>query len=405
MISSTTQMAGIEMLRSLALAQLRGKQPASTDELIRQALGSQFPVHRATSGVTVVIPARDEGAALADALQSIAGQTLVPDRIVIVVNNSTDNTREVARGFASTQDSIPTSVLEMPGFNRHRKAGALNYGIRRLMRNGSLPSEMIFLLVMDGDTELDSNFLKRARRVLMRDYSLGGVSAACLGKPIRGETPWSSLLLFIQRIEYARFASTRLRRNVHTMSGAGSFYRVTALNDLLRHRADIFEERESNLVEDYETTLALKVLGWHITSNQGCIAYTDLMPNLRTLLAQRVRWARGTVDERRRYGWRRQTYLSIIGMIIAVPGMLYTALWVTVSVKAFTAHGMHPDYRYALLPIFWSLYQGFSVRRMGYKIILFEMALLPEALFNLIRDYWILKSIIAAYLGNTRSWK
>jgi len=362
-------------------------------------------MHRGRSGITVIIPARDEGAALADALQSIARQTLVPDRIVIVVNNSTDDTKDIAQEFASIQSSIHTSVLEMPGFNRHRKAGALNYGIHRLLRNGSFPPEIAFLLVMDGDTELDSNFLKRARRVLERDASLGGVSAACLGKPIRGETPWSRLLLLFQRIEYARFASTRLRRNVHTMSGAGSFYRIAALNDLLRQRADIFEERESNLVEDYETTLALKVLGWRITSNQGCIAYTDLMPNLHMLLAQRVRWVRGTVDEWRRYGWRRQTYLSIIGMILAVPEILYTALWVIVSVKAFTSHGRHPDYRYALLAIFWSLYQGFSVRRMGYKIILFEMALLPEALFNLIRNYWVLKSIMAAYLGNTRSWK
>jgi cellulose synthase/poly-beta-1,6-N-acetylglucosamine synthase-like glycosyltransferase len=404
MISSTTQLAGIEMLRSLASAQLRGRKSASTDTLIRQ-LGVLSAVPKGRSGITVVIPARDEGAALADALQSIARQTLGPDRIVIVVNNSTDNTKDIAQEFASINDSIPTCVLEMPGVNRHRKAGALNYGIRYLLRNGLFPPEVSYLLVMDGDTELESNFLKRARRVLERDDSLGGVSAACLGKPIRGETPWSSLLLLFQRIEYARFAFTRLRRNVHTMSGAGSFYRIAALNDLLRQRADVFEERESNLVEDYETTLALKVLGWRITSNQGCVAYTDLMPNLHMLLAQRVRWVRGTVDEWRRYGWRRHTCLSIIGMILAVPGVLYTALWVTVSVKAFTAHGMHPDYRYSLLAIFWSLYQGFSVRRMGFKIILFEMALLPEALFNLIRDYWVLKSIISAYLGNARSWK
>jgi len=340
---------------------------------------------RSRSGIVAIVPARDEGAALADTLRSMARQTLLPDRIVVVVNNSTDDTFDVALEYASTP-------------------GALNYGIRHLLRAGMLPPEVHYLLVMDGDTELDLHFLKRARRIVERDENIGGVSAACLGKPIRGDTPWKDLLLLFQKIEYGRFAATRLRRNVHTMSGAGSFYRAAALNELLGKRPDVFEERESNLVEDYETTLALKMLGWHVTSNQGCIAYTDLMPTMRMLLAQRVRWVRGTVDEWRRYGWCRATYLSIVGMILSIPGIGYAALWGTLSVRAIILHGMHLDYRFLLLGAFWSLYQGFSVRHMGYKIMLFEMALIPEAIFNLVRNYWLLKSVLKSYLGSRRAW-
>lgn len=376
---------------------------------IRTLIGLAEPVrsvsHRHRSGIVVVIPARDEGAAIADTLRSMARQTLIPDRIVVVVNNSTDDTKEIARRYAAGPGAIPTDVLEMPGFNRYRKAGALNFGIRHILRDGLLPPEIPFLLVMDGDTDLDPHFLKRARRVLERNPAMGGVSAACLGKPLQGATPWSSLLLLFQKIEYGRFAATRLRRNVHTMSGAGSFYRTASLNSLLCQRPDIFEERESNLVEDYETTLALKMLGWRITSNQGCVAYTDLMPTMRMLIAQRVRWVRGTVDEWRRYGWCHATYQSIIGMMLSIPTMLYIALWGTVSVRALMIHGAHLDYRYALLAVFWSLYQGFSARQMGYKIILFEMALVPEVLFNLVRNYWVLKSVLASYLGSARAWK
>jgi cellulose synthase/poly-beta-1,6-N-acetylglucosamine synthase-like glycosyltransferase len=345
---------------------------------------------RSRSGIVAIVPARDEGMALADTLRSMARQTLRPDRIVIVVNNSTDDTIDVAFRY-SASGSIPTDVLEMPGFNPHRKAGALNYGIH-------------YLLIMDGDTELDLHFLKRARRIVERNDNIGGVSAACLGKRIRGGTPWRDLLLLFQQIEYGRFAATRLRRNVHTMSGAGSFYRAAALNELLGKRPDVFEERESNLVEDYETTLALKMLGWHVTSNQGCVAYTDLMPTMRMLLAQRVRWVRGTVDEWRRYGWCRPTYLSIAGMIISVPGIGYTALWGALSARAIILHGAHLDYRFLLLGAFWSLYQGFSVRHMGYKVVLFEMVLIPEAIFNLVRNYWLLKSVLKSYLGSRRTW-
>ena len=384
-VSSTAQAEGLASL----IADARSMTPASVPR---------------SSGIAVIIPARDEGAALADTLHSLARQTLCPDRIIVVVNNSSDGTRDIALSYASARQSINTDVLEIPGFNRHRKAGALNYGIRYLLRDGLLPPGVRYLLVMDGDTELDLHFLKRAWRILERDSSIGGVSAACLGKPIEGGTPWCRLLLLFQRVEYGRFAATRLRRNVHTMSGAGSFYRAAALNDLLGQRPDVFEERESNLVEDYETTLALKQRGWRITSNQGCIAYTDLMPTMQMLLAQRIRWVRGTVDEWRRYGWCRATRLSIMGMILWAPGIGFAALWGTMSARAFITHDAHLDYRYLLLTAFWSAYQGLSVRHMGWKVVLFEMALVPEAMFNLVRNYWLVRSILASYLSGTRAW-
>jgi len=362
------------------------------------------PPARRTSGVAVIIPARDEGADLGDTLRSLARQTLRPDRIVVVVNNSTDGTADAALSYAATEGPVITDVLEMRGVNRHRKAGALNCGIRYLLRDGVLPPEIGYVLVMDGDTELEPHFLKRARRVIDRDRSLGGVSAACLGKPIQGGTPWRDFLLLVQRIEYGRFAATRLRHNVHTMSGAGSFYRAAALNDLLDVRPDVFEERESNLVEDYETTLALKMLGWRVTSNQGCIAYTDLMPTMRMLFAQRVRWARGTVDEWRRYGWCHATWLSIAGVILSVPETGYELLLGAVLMRAFISRGGYIDYHFLPLAALWSAYQGFSVRHMGWKVVIFEMALIPEAIFNLIRSYWLMRSVVASYLGGKRAW-
>lgn len=402
-VTTSAQPMGQNPLRGTA-EQNSVAQPEGPAALISLARSPEPESPSCRSGIAVIIPARDEGTALADTLDSLTGQTLQPDRIVVVVNNSSDNTKDIALSYASASGSCNTVVLEMPGFNPYRKAGALNYGIRHLLRGGVLPPGVRYLLVMDGDTELDLHFLKRAWRALERDGSIGGVSASCLGKPIRGTTLWSRTLLLLQRIEYARFASNRLRHNVHTMSGAGSFYRATSLNDLLAHRPDVFEERESNLVEDYETTLALKKRGWRITSNQGCIAYTDLMPTMRLLIAQRVRWVRGTVDEWRRYGWGQATWLSIITMILSVPGIGYAALWGTLSVRAYLYHGLHLDYRYLLLALFWSVYQGFSVRNMGWKIVIFEMILLPEAIFNLVRNYWLVRSIPASYLGRTRTW-
>lgn len=363
------------------------------------------------SGIAVIVPARDEGAALAGTLASLAAQTLRPDSVTVVVNNSTDATEGIARAFAALPGVPATSVLVMPGRNEFKKAGALNYGLRRLVgwrRHAGdgqpLPADVAWVLTMDGDTDLDPRFLERARNVMVADGRLGGVSAACLGKPQRGATRWSRLLLAYQKAEYGRFSATRLRRNVHTMSGAGSFYRASALSGLLGTRPDVFEERATNLVEDYETTLALKGLGWRVTSNQQCVAYTDLMPSMPMLLAQRTRWVRGTVDEWRRYGWCKATWLSMLSMIAGITGAGYAGAWIGVSVAGLAAHGWEPDPRYLLLAGFWSAYQGWSVKHMGWKVIAFEAALLPEAAFNLVRNYWLARAIIASYLGRAPAW-
>lgn len=367
-------------------------------------------VKHAPSGIAVIVPARNEGADLAEALESLAAQSIRPDSITVVVNNSTDSTEATARAFAARMDVPATTVLVMPGHNEHKKAGALNYGIRHLIgwrrhiSDGQpLPASAGYVLTMDGDTALDPRFLERARNVLESDPRLGGVSAACLGKPQRGVSPWSRLLLMFQRAEYGRFAHTRLRTNVHTMSGAGSFYRATALNGLLAARPSVFSERPGGLVEDYETTLALKQAGWRVTSNQQCIAYTGLMPTLSMLLAQRTRWVRGTVDEWRRYGWCKATWLSIASMIAGITGIGYAGVWIAVSAAGLSAHGTI-DPRYLLLAAFWSAYQGWAVRHMGWRVVVFEAALLPEAAFNLIRNYWLFKAIIASYAGRAPAW-
>jgi cellulose synthase/poly-beta-1,6-N-acetylglucosamine synthase-like glycosyltransferase len=381
---------------------------------VRQVMPGRAPASPAAAApatVAVIVPARNEGADIITTLESLASQTLRPVRIVVVVNNSTDDTADRAVEFADRPGVPFTEVLEMPGVNQLKKAGALNYGICHLLtrqdvsyhhltgKDWRLPEQSFrYLITMDGDTVLDGEFLARATAVANGDPGLGGVSAACLGKPIRGATPWQAMLLFAQRVEYARFTVTRIRRNVHTMSGAGSLYRVAALNQLLDTRPDVFTENPVSLVEDYETTLALKRLGWRITSSQYCTAWTDLMPTARMLNAQRFRWISGTVREWRRYGWCHATWLSIVQVLAGLGGIAYTALWAGVSAALIARHHGGIDPRYLALAGFWALYQGWIVRSLGWRMVIWEIALLPELAFNLLRNYWLLRSLAAAYL-------
>ena len=57
--------------------------------------------------VSVVIPARNEEASLADCLQSLVGQSGVAYEIVVVDDGSTDRTREIAASFADVRVMSP----------------------------------------------------------------------------------------------------------------------------------------------------------------------------------------------------------------------------------------------------------------------------------------------------------
>ena len=354
----------------------------------------------------VLVPARNEEVGVFTSLRSLASQSLRPDLIVVVVNNSTDRTEDFARQFADDGLAPPTVVLNFEN-NPHKKAGALNYGLRWLREavGGRLTNMVGHVLVMDADTELHPKFLERARNVIASDPELGGVSAACLGRTGLWRNPWQRFLLGMQIIEYGRAANSRYRSDVHTMSGAGSFYRAEALQGLLDWRGEVFWEDHRNLVEDYETTLALKESGWKVTANQLCIAYTDLMPTLRELIQQRERWSRGTVDTLRSRGWTKFTWHTIVTLFMGLCGFAYILGWGFSQLVTAARHGFAEEPIFYVLFAFWIVYPALRVRNIGWKAMLVEALLIPELVYTVVRAYWLISSIVKSYVTRVSAWK
>ena len=74
---------------------------------------------------TVLLPAYNEELVLGNALRSLQEQTRPPDRILVIADNCTDTTVQVAREHG-------VDVVETVG-NTEKKAGALNQQLRRLL--------------------------------------------------------------------------------------------------------------------------------------------------------------------------------------------------------------------------------------------------------------------------------
>ncbi|GAA0621205.1 glycosyltransferase family 2 protein [Streptomyces crystallinus] len=396
------------MSGTTARRRARSADPGASRSRHRRGRVSTPHVHgHALYDTVILVPARNEEVGVFTSLRSLAAQTRRPDLIVVVVNNSTDRTEEYANQFADDPQTPPTVVLNLDD-NPHKKAGALNYGLEWLRQavGGRLTSNVRHVLVMDADTELHPKFIERARNVIASDPAIGGVSAACLGRTDLWRNPWQRYLLGMQIIEYGRAANARYRKDIHTMSGAGSFYRSEALQSLLDWRGQVFWEDHRNLVEDYETTLALKESGWKVTANQLCIAYTDLMPTLRELIQQRERWSRGTVDTLRRRGWTKFTWHSLTTLILGILGSVYVLGWGTTHLVMALKHGFADmPLVFLLLFAFWIVYPALRVRNLGWKAMLVEAALIPELVFTVVRTYWLVSSIVKSYVTRVSAWK
>jgi len=345
-------------------------------------------VSRITTGdVAVILPARNEAEQIGATLEALFTQTKPPKRVIVVVNNCTDGgaTASMARSFSGVE------VVEMTN-NPFLKAGALNEGVRVLVASEELPE---FVLTMDADTIPDKEFLEYTVNVLNSRPEVGGVSTVCDGKKRLGKTWFAKLLAQVQRLEYARAGFTRLRVNIHTMSGAGSLLRMEAVLGVVNSRGVLFAERTDNLVEDFETTLEIKRMGWKCINNYYCHVHTDLMTTVPELMKQRVRWVHGTINELRRRGWKKETWQSILTMWYAYLSIPIFYLWLLL-LSVQVALGKPELWGFWFLG-FVALFQALSVHRLGWKMMLLASILIPEILFALIRHAWIIVSLVKSY--------
>lgn len=408
------------------------------------ALHSYQNVPIKVGATAFILPCHNEAADLEAALESIKNQVGVSvDTILVVSDNSTDDTVVIARAAGVV-------VIETTG-NRFKKAGALNTGIRFLMESGSLPE---FIITGDGDTEYDPHFVAHSLNVMRSNPRLGVLSAVCFGKTGLVSFPrWSHVsstprhafaqrctavsafsglftffavfwqwmtnflnfaLVWMQQAEYTRAAALRIRKNIHTMSGAGSMLRVQAVVDVLRSQLQpddpivwqditLYREHESNLVEDFALTLDVKRAGWQCTNNFYVIARTDLMRDFSSLIRQRIRWVRGTIDELRRRKYSRGSRASTATLVFGFTMIPLTYVLNGYILKlAFSGNFTLMDLW--MFPLMGA-YQAIMVRKMGWWSMFVAFILLPEMLYAVMRHSWIIISLGKSFSSTTQQWE
>ncbi|MBT8471817.1 MAG: glycosyltransferase, partial [Marinicaulis sp.] len=78
-----------------------------------------------TRTIAVIVPAHNEAGVIKNCLQSITGQLKARDRVIVVADNCTDSTCDVARAAGA-------ECLERENQNQRGKGFALQFGIDHL---------------------------------------------------------------------------------------------------------------------------------------------------------------------------------------------------------------------------------------------------------------------------------
>lgn len=376
------------------LARLVGLEPRPSRDLPSLVHPDGYAGHRVH--VTVLVPAHDEEAVLAATLISLQTQTRPPERVVVIADNCTDGTVEVARAHG-------VEVVRTVG-NTDKKAGALNQVLAVLLPDCD---DHDLVMVLDADSTIEDTFLDTALRLLQDEPDLMGVSGLFFGEE------GSGLLGQLQRNEYARYQRLVARKldRVFVLTGTAAVIRSQALAAVAAARGDLIPGTPGRvydtraLTEDNELTLALKSVGARLTSPVQCRVTTEVMPTWRALWRQRSRWHRGAVENIATYGPTRATALywgQQLGLAYGV-----VALWsyfVLVAVSLVSADQVTWSWFWVGVGLVFLVERLATVWPAGWRARLVAAPVVLELLYAAFIQIVFLISLLAALTRREAGW-
>ena len=125
--------------------------------------------------IYIVIPVHNEEVYIKDCLTSLANQSLLPEKIVVVDDNSTDNTAKIVKNL--TKEFLFLKLIHKTSSNQHlpgkKVIRAFNYGL------DTLDGGYDVICKFDGDLIFPKKYLETIASHFESDSKIGMVSGHC----------------------------------------------------------------------------------------------------------------------------------------------------------------------------------------------------------------------------------
>jgi poly-beta-1,6-N-acetyl-D-glucosamine synthase len=324
--------------------------------------------------VIVLVPARNEGDCIAATVSAVYAQQHAPDRVIVVINNATDDGETEREAKAAGAEVIDAGVC------KYHKAQALNHALAQILPG---LTDDDYVLIQDADTQLNETFIGNALAAYGR--RVGGVCARYDTHEPKG------LLQWLQANEFTRSRrkTTRDKGQARILVGIAALFNVKVIRHVIQARTDgtlsgsptFYNEGSS--CEDYRLTLDLKALGYKLVCPSTCRPRTHAMPNFEKLWGQRVRWTRGALDDLRDLGYNKVTrryFWAQWGRLFALLSpLIYVSYLVSLEV----------EYHTIVWQLFWLWVNALTiterlitVRKGGWRAMLLAALILPELAYD-----------------------
>src|SRR5262245_45307849 len=233
---------------------------------------------RPVASLTVIIPAYNEEATIADTLKSMFEQTLQPAEIIVVDDCSSDRTADVARSFGVT--------ILRPSVNTGSKAGAQNFALKHVRTS--------WVMATDAVTVLAADAIEKLAPTLEDD----GVAAACgfvLPRHVRSVWERGRYIEYLFAFTFYKQIQDYYNRPLIS-SGCFSMYRTTTLKE-----AGGWPAR--TMAEDMDLTWSFFEAGYQVRFIPEAVCYPSEPANYYYMSKQLRRWSHGFVQNLKLH-WR-----------------------------------------------------------------------------------------------------
>ncbi len=263
--------------------------------------------------VTIQVAIYNEGNIVTRLLESCLKIDYPADKFeIVVIDDSTDETINILKDYEERY--YPKIKIIHRDRRAGHKAGALNEALKN--------SKGEFILVLDADSVLKPDFLKRAIPLFLEDEKLGLIQGKL--KHLNEEESWlTRTLAFISdwfsNLLQASFSGCRM---VMGFVGHGGIFRRKALEDIGGWMSD-------TISEDLDIAYGLQLKGWKALYVEDAISFEEVPPSYFSAVIRFKRHIKGSLQNLIKHWWPiiRHKSLSLSGKIEALMQLAYSLVY------------------------------------------------------------------------------